>query len=553
VNFGFYGRVSTEDQQDPEASRAWQLSRARTLIEPAGGRIVQEFFDVGLSRSLPWKRRPEAALLLAALKDPNRGFDAVVIGEPQRAFYGNQYGLTFPLFVHYGVTLWVPEVGGPIDPDSEAHDLVMSVFGGMSKGERTRIRIRVRAAMGSQAVMEGRFLGGRPPYGYRIVDLGEHPNPGKAALGQRLHGLDLDENAAPVVERIFAEFVAGMGIYAVAEGLTRDGIACPSAHDPARNSHRSGIAWSKSAVRAILTNPRYTGHQVWNRQRKQEILLDVDDVALGHETKMRWNDRQAWLRSTEPSHPAIVTVETFQLAQDQLAAAGHGSKPRMPRATPRAYQLRGLLFCGLCQRRMQGNFNHGVPHYRCRFPNEYALANHLEHPRAVYLRENQIVPSLDRWLATTFTPDRIEDTLDRLADAQPDTDAETSTETRILAECDRKVANYRAALDAGTDPKIVTEWIVQVQTEKTLAEARLRQRGTGAKRLSREQIKYIVTTLTDITQVIHDADPRDKAEIYSQLGLRLTYHPGKAAVLVEARPAPASVCVRFVSEGRSIP
>jgi site-specific DNA recombinase len=260
MDFGFYGRVSTEDHQDPEASRAWQLSRARTLIEPSGGRIVQEYFDVGLSRSLPWKRRPEAALLLAALKNPNRGFDAVVIGEPQRAFYGNQYGLTFPPFVHYSVQLWVPEVGGPIDPDSEAHDLVMSVFGGMSKGERTRIRIRVRAAMGSQAVMEGRFLGGRPPYGYRIVDLGEHPNPGKAALGQRLHGLDLDEDATPIIARIFAEFISGTGIYAIAEGLTRDGIACPSAHDRARNSHRSGVAGSKSAVRAILTNPRYTGH-----------------------------------------------------------------------------------------------------------------------------------------------------------------------------------------------------------------------------------------------------------------------------------------------------
>lgn len=83
----------------------------------------------------------------------------------------------------------------------------MSVFGGMSKGERTRIKIRVKAAMGAQAVMEGRFLGGRPPYGYRIVDLGEHPNPGKAALGQRLHGLDIDHGAAPIVHRIFAEFV----------------------------------------------------------------------------------------------------------------------------------------------------------------------------------------------------------------------------------------------------------------------------------------------------------------------------------------------------------
>lgn len=160
MRFAFGGRVSTEDQQDPESSRRWQLSRARALVEPAGGEIVAEYFDVGQSRALPWQRRPEAAKLLADLRRPDRGFDAVVIGEPQRAFYGNQFGLTFPVFVHFGVPLWVPEVGGAIDPNNEAHDLVMSVFGGMSKGERSRIKVRVRSSMAAQAQIEGRFLGG---------------------------------------------------------------------------------------------------------------------------------------------------------------------------------------------------------------------------------------------------------------------------------------------------------------------------------------------------------------------------------------------------------
>src|SRR6476646_982715 len=67
MRFAFYGRVSTEDQQDPQASKALQLSRARSLVEPAGGEVVAEFFDIGQSRSLPWKRRPEASRLLAAL------------------------------------------------------------------------------------------------------------------------------------------------------------------------------------------------------------------------------------------------------------------------------------------------------------------------------------------------------------------------------------------------------------------------------------------------------------------------------------------------------
>jgi hypothetical protein len=49
--------------------------------------MVAEYFDIGESRSLPWKRRPEATRLLDALANPDRGFDAVVIGEPGGAGY----------------------------------------------------------------------------------------------------------------------------------------------------------------------------------------------------------------------------------------------------------------------------------------------------------------------------------------------------------------------------------------------------------------------------------------------------------------------------------
>jgi len=47
ARFAFYGRVSTEDAQDPAASRGWQLRRANELITPAGGVIVAEYFDIG--------------------------------------------------------------------------------------------------------------------------------------------------------------------------------------------------------------------------------------------------------------------------------------------------------------------------------------------------------------------------------------------------------------------------------------------------------------------------------------------------------------------------
>jgi len=55
------------------------------------GFIVEEYFDVGCSRRLPWIRRPRAAALLAQLPRVGRGFDAIVVGEYERAYFGEQF------------------------------------------------------------------------------------------------------------------------------------------------------------------------------------------------------------------------------------------------------------------------------------------------------------------------------------------------------------------------------------------------------------------------------------------------------------------------------
>jgi site-specific DNA recombinase len=150
LRFAFYGRVSTEDWQDPVTSRARQVDQA-TALTAGYGRITREYFDQGQSRVLPWARRPQAAALLAAMADPGRGFDAVVIGEYERAFYGSQYALMAPLFEHYGVQLWMPEAGGRVNLAAEGDEQLMLSLGVQSKREITRTRVRVRTAMAAQA------------------------------------------------------------------------------------------------------------------------------------------------------------------------------------------------------------------------------------------------------------------------------------------------------------------------------------------------------------------------------------------------------------------
>ncbi|WP_209241690.1 recombinase family protein [Streptomyces oryzae] len=402
LRFAFYGRVSTEDQQEAEASRLWQRGRAEALLAPAGGSIVADYFDIGESRALPWKRRPRAQALLSALADRNREFNAVVIGEPQRAFYSNQFGDTFPLFVHYEVPLRVPEVGGAIDGNNETHDLIMSVFGGMPKGERNRIKVRV---------------------------------PQKGSPGT-------DSRAPP------------------------------------------------------------------------------------------------------PTTPAAIRTVT------PAPGPRHGVKrARHP------YLLRGALICDPCERKMHGRWSHEHAYYRCRYPSEYGLANRVQHPRNVYVREAWIVRPLDNWLGKMFLPHRIDNTIDLMTAAaetgHPHSDATTQARAEI-ADCDAKLTQHRAALEARADPELVTQWISQTQARRAQAQARLRSPGAGGSvKTSRDSIADLLRAAGDLTRLIHQAAPEDKTEIYRKLGLQLRYHPGQQKVLVEAHldqhipdTRGVSVCVR---------
>jgi DNA invertase Pin-like site-specific DNA recombinase len=396
LRFAFYGRVSTEDYQDPVTSRRWQFDFAAELV--AGrGRIVATFFDVGYSREVAWRDRPEAARLLAAIVDPDRGFDAIVVGEFARAFHGGQAACLAPLLREHDVSLWLPEVDGSVDLDSPIHQALLLMLGAQAKQEVQRAWFRTTAAMQAQAREQGRHLGGRPPYGYRIVDAGPHPNAAHAAWGRRLHRLQPDPATAPWVRWMFAQRLEGRSIAGIARMLNEMGVPCPSAVDRGRNSHRTGEAWHLRTVAAILANPRYTGRQVWNRQQTNRTA--TDDVIPGIVGVRKLAPSRQWAISDKPAHEALVSEEDFVAAQ-QVSAQHQPAD-----GSSRKYLLVGLLRCGICGRSMQSQLSHGRPAYRCRHGHSSAHTAGMRRARNLYLREDVILGRIFTTLGSIASKD----------------------------------------------------------------------------------------------------------------------------------------------------
>jgi site-specific DNA recombinase len=274
---------------------------------------------------------------------------------------------------------------------------------------------------------------GKPCYGYQ-ADKVPHPVPVKRGKGIKKTFLQPDPDQAPVVQRIFAWRVTErLGYQAIADRLNTDRAMNP-APVPVRADAAVGH-WTYSNVRDVLTNPKHTGHMVWNRHARKN----------GHN---RANPVQAWVWSPQPVHEPLISMEQFIAAQE---VSGHRFGSRSTHAansrhrqTRRSYRLRTYLFCELCGRRMYGKTRRGHGYYVCAPKKGYVPDGH---PGAgsFWIREQALLAQLGEFLnQRVFGPDRetlLRASLDRHQDTETTTRAErisalrraiTDTEARRL-------------------------------------------------------------------------------------------------------------------------
>lgn len=130
------------------------------------------------------------------------------------------------------------------------------------------------------------------------------------------------EEEAEIVRRIYRRYLEGASLNKIAEELTDEGIETPMGKSK----------WSCDGIRRILTNEKYKGDA--------RLQKTYTDDFLTKKIKVNNGERKQWY--IHDSHDAIVSAETFELAQKELARrSGHGG---------RSYDspFTGKIICGDC-------------------------------------------------------------------------------------------------------------------------------------------------------------------------------------------------------------
>lgn len=211
-------------------------------------------------------------------------------------------------FVKHGVRVWSVNEG---EQRFESHTdrLTNYIRYWQADGESQKTSIRTKTAL-SQMVLEGRFRGGKTPYGYRLEKSG--------ILNKRKHEVNrlvIDDEEAEIVRMMFDLCVSsGYGKFRLAHFLNDHGI---------RN--RKGETWHDATIGAILHNPLYKG-----------ILRSGETYSEPFEELQ------------------IIKPELFDMAQSLMTERTNENKEyrTLPLNTTGQSLLSGNIFCGHCGGRL---------------------------------------------------------------------------------------------------------------------------------------------------------------------------------------------------------
>ena len=187
---------------------------------------------------------------------------------------------------------------------------------------------KIRAIFGARTAA-GNHVTGALPYGYL-----HDPKDRQKWI--------VDEEAAPVVKRIFRSVIAGKNIAKITEELTAERILTPNAHwksigeRTSRGAHNADpYKWSSATVINILKKEEYMGWKVLNKTETEN-----------YKSKQRKPTPENRLVFKD-AHPQIIDEETWNIVQRL-----RGTKRRVYKPDGEPNPLTGVLYCADCGAKM---------------------------------------------------------------------------------------------------------------------------------------------------------------------------------------------------------
>ena len=180
-----YARVSTVQQADEGESLDVQQRQLAGYAQMHGLAIDKVFVERGVSGSKPLGDRPQGSALLAVLQPG----DVVLTARLDRMFRSALDALdVLGRLKQAGVSLHMIDLGGDTTGNGVSK-LVFTILSAVAEAERDRTRERITEVKRDQR-HRGRYLGGTPPFGWRVGEAGELvPMPEQQAAIRRMRKL----------------------------------------------------------------------------------------------------------------------------------------------------------------------------------------------------------------------------------------------------------------------------------------------------------------------------------------------------------------------------
>ena len=434
-----YARYSTDNQT--ENSIEFQMRVIEEYCRDNRLDLVLRYHDDALSGTN--LDRPAFQQLCRDAK--NHLFDAVVIYDITRGSRDVSDWFSFRKamdLLGIEVISTQDKLGDIMDPNDFLVELL-----GIGIGQHHVLQTRQKTIEGTtQRALEGKFLGGIPPYGYDVVD----------------QEYVINEKEARNVKMIFEMYASGYSYADIIEKL-RGSLG------------KRGKPFGKSSIYSILKNDRYTGLYTWNRRNVKKL------------GKWAGGTPNSNIVQLENKIPQIIDRKLFDEVQIRLSRNNHrtSSDPIAPKSAKRTYLLSGYIVCEKCGCNYVGHTTHS-----------HGYRNAYYYCGTKYRTRNCNAPNLSADRVEKWVIDQIEDLLlnfssaaaDRLLDEMKTRINNCDAEKNRIREIELKLKNATdAILNGVTYPELMEE-IKKLRQERADLEAAISRSSDYPNQISKEEI-----------------------------------------------------------------